>query len=68
MMQAWTGYLDVLRDVSFATLVTDGTNQRAKASACLKVYAQSQRSFQISAKKRDTTNSQLELFCTVSGE
>lgn len=68
MMQAWADYLDGLRGVSCATQVTDEPNQRANVSACQSVRAQSQRSFQNSGQKRDTTSSQLELFCALSGE
>ena len=52
MMQAWADYLDGLRGVSCATHVTDETNQRANASACPQVRAQTQRSFQNSGQKK----------------
>ncbi|HET9106888.1 MAG TPA: site-specific integrase [Steroidobacteraceae bacterium] len=68
MMQAWADYLDGLRGVSCATQATDETNQRENVSACPQVRAQSQRSFQNSGQKRDTTSSQLELFYACSGE
>jgi len=62
MMQAWGHYLDGLRAGERETSVNDVTHRRSDVGARLDNQPQGQNNSPKSAQRRDTTNSQLELF------
>lgn len=67
-MQAWADYLDGLRTGQRETRLTDGGDRRSNVGTQLAKPAQGQDNSQKSAQKRDTTGSQLELFCAPGGQ
>lgn len=61
-MQAWGDYLDGLRASHRETSINDVTDRRNDVGAQLDIPAQGRNNSRKSAQKRDTTDSQLELF------
>ena len=63
MMRAWGDYLDGLRQCQRETSVNDVADQRSHVSRRFAKPVERQNNSRKSAEKRDTTASQLELFC-----
>ena len=68
MMQAWADHLDRLRDGRRDTSVSDVTHRRSDVGRQLDNPVHGQNNSRKSAQRRDTTGSQMELFCVPSGE